>query len=122
MAADGAAATAAPWEASAIAAAAAAAAAAGEGAAPPAAAASAPPLPPWMRDPGFLNPLLAAYDQRVRSLEEDAAAKAEAVRAIEGQVRIWTGPPGRRWPAGQPRRRAAGCDPAGSLLGCLLMV
>ncbi|KIY93026.1 hypothetical protein MNEG_14937, partial [Monoraphidium neglectum] len=40
-----------------------------------------------MRDPGFLNPLLAAYDQRVRSLEEDAAAKAEAVRAIEGQVR-----------------------------------
>lgn len=43
-------------------------------------------LPPWMREPGFLNPLLAAYDQRVRSLEAEAEAKAQAVQAIEAQV------------------------------------
>lgn len=44
-------------------------------------------LPPWMRDPGFMNPLLAAYDERVKGLEADAAARTAAARAIEGQVR-----------------------------------
>ena len=75
----------APWEAAAIAGAAAAGGGGGGGAG------GGAPLPPWMRDPGFLNPLLAAYDQRVRELEEAAAARAEAARAIEGQVRVRNG-------------------------------
>lgn len=47
-----------------------------------------PPLPPWMGDAKFLNPLLAAYDARVRELEEDAAARGASARAIEAEVRL----------------------------------
>jgi len=68
------------------AAAAAAAAGAGSGAA------AGVPLPVWMRDGAFLNPLLSAYDERVRSLEHQLAAKAAAVRAIEQQVRLRLSP------------------------------
>jgi hypothetical protein len=48
---------------------------------------SGAPLPPWMSDPGFLNPLLAAYDARLAAAEGELAERVSAVGAVQEQVR-----------------------------------
>ncbi len=45
------------------------------------------PLPSWLKDPAHLNPLLAAYDARIASLNGQLASRAEAFGALEGQVK-----------------------------------
>ncbi|KAF8060606.1 SCLT1 [Scenedesmus sp. PABB004] len=47
---------------------------------------AAPELPPWMRDSRFLNPLLAAYDERLAEARAELAARGEAVAGIKTKV------------------------------------
>jgi hypothetical protein len=59
-----------------------------------------------MSDPGFLNPLLAAYDARLAAAEEEAGERAALVGAVEGQV--GTGPMAVEWPLAQRAPRLPG--------------
>lgn len=46
------------------------------------------PLPPWLRDRRYLNPLLAAYDERVASLEKQLEQRAGSLEVLQRQVRV----------------------------------
>lgn len=64
-------------------------------AAAPAAAASLPgsagePLPWWLKDSRYLNPLLTAYDGRIVSLEGQLSAKVAALNDLRSKVRCRT--------------------------------
>jgi hypothetical protein len=46
------------------------------------------PLPAWLKDRRYLNPLLAAYDDRIAALEAETAAQVAAAAALAKQVRL----------------------------------
>ncbi len=45
------------------------------------------PLPVWLKDRKYLNPLLAAYDDKIAALEGEAAARSAAMAKLQEQAR-----------------------------------
>lgn len=44
------------------------------------------PLPSWLKDRRYLNPLLAAYDEKIAVLENEAATRSQLVAKLQRQV------------------------------------
>jgi hypothetical protein len=44
------------------------------------------PLPVWLKDRRFLNPLLTAYDERITELESAGADRHAAIAHLQEQV------------------------------------
>lgn len=45
------------------------------------------PMPGWLKDRRYLNPLLAAYDDKIAGLEAEAGARTEQIARLQRQVR-----------------------------------
>lgn len=58
------------------------------------------PLPVWLKDRRFLNPLLAAYDDKIADLQDAASQRGVAIARLQQQVGSW----GRRGPGKQDLR------------------
>jgi hypothetical protein len=63
------------------------------------------PLPTWLKDQRFLNPLLSAYDARLARLDTDGRKQSSVLQQLQEQVLTRTQPCVTCQCAFQPRSR-----------------